>query len=183
MITNGQKQCRKCKQYKNVTEFHVCRSNKDGLQAMCKACVKEHAEWYRSTEHGKEVDRKHALKYIHSELGKETSRKYKQSEKGKEQRRRDATNRQQYKSQARTAVFHSINNGTLPKPTTLPCVVCGKSAECYHHWSYEPECQRSVIPLCRNCHGLIHRKYNPLLLEIKPEMIKTGRAFPSRIHD
>ena len=40
----GQKQCRKCKQFKPHSEFYKNRSSKDGLASWCKQCKKEYSK-------------------------------------------------------------------------------------------------------------------------------------------
>ena len=40
----GQKQCRKCKQFKPHSDFYKNRSSKDGLASWCKQCMKEYSK-------------------------------------------------------------------------------------------------------------------------------------------
>src|SRR5687767_11355225 len=59
---------------------------------------------------------------------------------------------------ARVAVQEAIRRKQLPRPTTLPCVSCGKpAAEYHHHLGYELEHQLDVQPLCHLCHWAEHR--------------------------
>ncbi len=64
------KKCSKCKEDKNLTDFHKNKSKKDGLQIYCKPCM------IQST-----------TKYIQSDAGKATQKKYYTSEIGKVHRR------------------------------------------------------------------------------------------------
>ena len=48
------KRCSCCHQWKALSEFHVCRANKDGLKYACKSCKKEKVRIY-NLKHGKEV--------------------------------------------------------------------------------------------------------------------------------
>ena len=40
----GQKQCSKCKQWKDESEFNKCISNPDGLNYVCKICQRKYRE-------------------------------------------------------------------------------------------------------------------------------------------
>lgn len=57
---------------------------------------------------------------------------------------------------AQKAVDRAVQSGRLPRVGENPCVVCQVQAQEYHHWSYEPADQLSVIPLCALHHRLIH---------------------------
>lgn len=41
---------------------------------------------------------------------------------------------------------------TLPPINTRECEDCGRTAEHYHHASYEPDQWLAVTPLCKPCH-------------------------------
>ena len=38
------KECTKCKEFKDLSEFHNQTANKDGLKSYCKLCAKEYAK-------------------------------------------------------------------------------------------------------------------------------------------
>ena len=38
------KRCKDCLEPKDLSDFHKCAANKDGLNSKCKSCVKEHYE-------------------------------------------------------------------------------------------------------------------------------------------
>lgn len=51
-LPEGFKQCSKCGEIKEVSEFHRASSSKDGWRSQCKLCVAEAAGWsYRPKEH------------------------------------------------------------------------------------------------------------------------------------
>jgi len=56
---------------------------------------------------------------------------------------------------AKDAINHAIRDGKLLPALHYWCS-CGKQAEQYHHWSYEPEHWFDVIPVCHKCHVHIH---------------------------
>lgn len=44
-----EKQCRICKENKELSQFHKCAKAKDGLQSKCKPCnIKERTEYYKT---------------------------------------------------------------------------------------------------------------------------------------
>lgn len=69
------KQCAKCKQIKDVSNFYKYKLSQDGYQRYCKICDKLH----KQSETGKQSKRKQER----SETGKLSKKKYQQSEKGK----------------------------------------------------------------------------------------------------
>lgn len=48
------KQCAKCKEWKDESEFHKNSRNKDGLHSYCKKCNYESAKAFNKTDQGKE---------------------------------------------------------------------------------------------------------------------------------
>lgn len=77
------------------------------------------------------------------------------------------------RQRARAAVFNRVVNGSMPRPTTLACADCGKTAREYDHYlGYEPEHWLDVQAVCRRCHydreklrhGTCHRGH-PYTLE------------------
>lgn len=44
------KKCNKCNTDKELNEFHICKSNKDGFYNICKLCKKEYDKKYRESE-------------------------------------------------------------------------------------------------------------------------------------
>ncbi len=64
------------------------------------------------------------------------------------------------KRRARRVVQMRVRRGQLPRPGSLPCAKCGKTAsgtgkrhEYHHHNGYSPGHQADVIPLCSTCHS------------------------------
>lgn len=60
------------------------------------------------------------------------------------------------KTEAQAAVARAIRAGALPAASSQPCRCCGESATKHHHWSYLPEHQLDVAPVCNGCHAQIH---------------------------
>lgn len=179
------KQCSKCKEWKDESEFHKHKLHKDGLSSNCKICVNKKIAEYQKTEKGIEVRRRASSKYKKSEKGKITNHKYITTDKVRERYRRVAikyraseqgkikikeykhsdTGKQKDKeyrdnnptqTKARAAVSQAVYVGKLPHVSTCKCR-CGKVAQEYHHWSYAKEHWLDVIPLCRQCHINIHK--------------------------
>lgn len=87
------KKCNKCQVEKPLTEYHKCKSNKDGLQSRCKLCVKKGDRKYKKDKNGK--TKSHILEYArknyiknkpkyqkyHSKYNKENKDKILQQEK------------------------------------------------------------------------------------------------------
>ena len=90
----------------------------------------------------------------------------------------DATFRAEVKAKAMVA--RAISKGVLPP--LGKCLVCPRSAEHYHHFSYEKQHWLHVIPLCVSCHRLVHHGHvfvevetKIKILQVAPEIIVPTR--------
>jgi hypothetical protein len=68
------KTCCTCKQIKNISNFHKCKSFQDGLFGQCKSCKAKSQKKYRNTKKGKLSHRKGNKKYSQTTKGKEFAR-------------------------------------------------------------------------------------------------------------
>ena len=123
--------CSKCKQNKLFSEFYKCHNNRTGYQSRCKDCKSRYLYVYDRTERGKRSQRERAKRYH---------------------------KRHPEKIIAKHAVYSAVRAGLLPKAETFICS-CGNQAEHYHHYKgYAKEHHLSVIPMCADCHKLLHKK-------------------------
>jgi hypothetical protein len=75
---------------------------------------------------------------------------------------------------ARRAVKTAIRRGDELPLTGTKCVDCGASAEHYHHFrGYEPEHWLWILPVCRKCHGIRHRKERATWMDARIELRRT----------
>lgn len=63
-LFSGEKQCQKCGETKNKTEFNRHSNTKDGLRPECRVCYAEHLRQHRLTK-SKEYNKRHELKRKH----------------------------------------------------------------------------------------------------------------------
>lgn len=127
-----------------INEFNKDRSRKDGLAPYCKRCQAHyHKERYKKPE-GKQVKLSYNQKYYQTEVGKESKRKayIKNAERYPNRRK------------ARAFVNNSIARGKLKRASEFQCSFegCDKTAQEYHHNSYDPENWLNVVPYCRYHH-------------------------------
>jgi len=90
---------------------------------------------------------------------RQSAKKYSQTERGKEQNRKDATtyrNRNPLKFRTRLALANSVRKGRIQRPAT--CSGCGLSCkpEAHHHLGYSVEHRFDVVWLCKSCHTEVH---------------------------
>ncbi len=141
------KKCSSCKDKKLPTEFHACKTAKDGLYTRCKACTKiQAADYYQANktklnEQNKwrrymskdNIARRKARKEVKAfyEQSKEANKKYYEQKK----EARKIANKKHYekrclikskKSVAFHAVNHAVKSGSLIRPTVCP--VCSAEA-------------------------------------------------------
>jgi hypothetical protein len=70
------KQCSKCQQIKDTTEFSKCQSNKNGLYSQCKECVRVYQKTHYKKNHEKYLQ-KNTLNYkMYGSRWKQTRKKY-----------------------------------------------------------------------------------------------------------
>ena len=136
------KVCTHCGQAKPLTEYHKMR---DGLRPTCKLCTNAQNRSIYEKNKPAHLSAKRTYRSRNPEVRAATVRKY------------DTTH-----AAMRTAhwtVRDALASGTLQPPTQLKCAQCGGKAAVYHHESYAPEDRLNVTPLCRACHGEMHRRY------------------------
>lgn len=59
----NEKECTKCGETKNITEFHKSKSHKDGFHSQCKKCKNEYRKRRRECLHEKEKEKIQRLEY------------------------------------------------------------------------------------------------------------------------
>jgi hypothetical protein len=150
------KVCSRCKIEKSLPEFNKDKNQKDGLESRCRDCQREKFRlWVEAGKRPRERRR---------EWWKQHKEKALESQSRHRRRSRDVRNVQskQYrennpeKLSAQRATQAAAKRGGIPRVKTQTCINCQKQARHYHHWSYLPEHWLSVIPVCSECHALIH---------------------------
>lgn len=137
------KVCTKCGEAKPITEFHRQAHSPDGLHPACKSCTNAQNRSIYKAHKLAHLEAKRRYRAQNPDARLATIRKY------------DAINAMARK--AHRAVRHAIAVGDIRPVHECVCQRCGNQAEVYHHESYEPERWLDVQPLCRVCHGEIHR--------------------------
>lgn len=171
---DSMKLCSTCDEWKEYSEYGVCKRYSDGYRGQCKQCIKEYTKkWqkekpeikkairkkYRKNNRDKirRMDREYYEK--NCEKRKKTSRESMKrylSSKGY-QRRRDLEKQFPERRKAREAIKSEVRAGRMKKPEH--CQICGKIAkriEAHHHDYFKP---LEVIWLCTMCHRRTHRNY------------------------
>lgn len=160
-----EKYCPSCNEVKPPEQFHRDKGKKDGLAWRCKDCqsiynkspqFKAIQKRYFQSEKGKQAIHKSNM----SEKQRARVKRYYSTEKGKQTARNSvntARRRYPHKQKARDVVRVAVDNGTLPRPTSLECSHngprCRGQAEQYHHYlGYDSEHWLDVQAVCRPCH-------------------------------
>lgn len=130
--------CSRCDEYKDIELYRKDKSRKSGLDYWCIECR-----------------RKYDRERINTPERIESYGKYKNSEKGKEQRRaRDRKNYwiNRHKIAAKRIIEEMVKSGEINK---MPCQVCGNKKSLGHHPDYSKP--KEVIWLCHQHHWDAHR--------------------------
>jgi hypothetical protein len=174
------KVCSKCGAMRDLSEFHNNASSKDGLQRVCKECMRAYGQTdaakarvraYNRSDAGRAARHKHAKsaagkaykRTYRNTVGKEYHRAYERSDARKAARARTvAKNPFQRKAQSRVA--HAIASGRMERASNNPCEK--ESAKClgvhhHHHDSYLEGDWLVVRVLCRYHHTEWHLNNTP----------------------
>ena len=152
------KQCSKCNQRLEESNFYKDISKKDGLKSHCIACVKK----YRQTDHCKAIQAIAEKKYRQTEKGKLTRKlcqeRYEKGTRGKrmlQKKQIRMIDRYPKKYLARKEVRKAIYRGDIRKRNA--CEICYDSPTDCHHEDYSKPLE--FIELCRKCHNVLHKQY------------------------
>lgn len=85
-----------------------------------------------------------------------------------------------HKRMRRQAARQAARIGEISFPQQFACQVCGNQASEWHHWSYQEQYEKDVIPLCTGCHRRLHMGYFVLnldkVLHVTPHYTGEGGA-------
>lgn len=156
------KKCIKCNDPKSEDRFNVNRSKSDGLESMCRDCMRSYKKLYNKTPSGKLVNELSIKKYMSSKKGKENKKRYKSSIEGRalikaDQKRMIAKYSNAHKCRYRTKYL--IRKGELNRPNNCDeCnLICKPQG---HHCDYNKP--SDIIWLCVGCHRDWHKNNTPL---------------------
>lgn len=176
-----EKRCFRCKEYKDINEFHHDRRSKDGHTGECKTCRSavskerysndEYRQGYLKKQRDKYANdaklRTRKAEYVKQYRSdpdkltryKEYNRQYARTKAGKKIAKKSRLaniESSPHKYKAKTAVNNAIRRGLMPKVSSMKCIVCGQQARHYHHDSYEESNWLKVTPMCIKCHRHHH---------------------------
>ena len=167
------KQCTKCGETKEYSEFGICKRYLDGYRSSCKICFREYQnKWAkdkvelkrasrtryreRNRNHIRKMDRKYYVENA-DKLRESSKKKMKVYLENKGvQTRIKSKNDFPEKIKARELLKTEVRSGRMKKPDQ--CQICsGKPSriEAHHHDYNKP---LEVVWLCAPCHRKVHRK-------------------------
>lgn len=150
------KVCKNCGLAKSTSEFYADRHMADRLFSKCKVCVVAAAlSWQR-------MKRKTDPDWVMRQ--REKSRNTKKASRWRLNLRSNLEwkKRNHYKVLAQQAAYRATRRGILkPPPCCSECGTAGPVEKHHHDYSKPLE----VVWLCKQCHGLLHRKPRPTLVE------------------
>jgi tRNA U34 5-carboxymethylaminomethyl modifying enzyme MnmG/GidA len=169
------KKCSVCKAEKQESDFHKCRSKRDGLQSKCKTCMAAYRRQYARSEHGRLVLNAGQRAYRTTPKGREIGRlayerkkavpeflegnaerlrRYRSTEQGKTKAsawRKAYKERNREKVTARKKFENALKAKLISR---CPCEVCGNPKSQGHHTDYTKALE--VRWLCRKHHMEAH---------------------------
>jgi hypothetical protein len=159
------KQCTKCREQKERTEFYAHPKTADRLLSACKECTKKavRENRARNIEYYRQFDRERAMLPHRAKARTE----YQRTPGGKAallRGRRSYVSRNPDKYLAVTMVNNAIRDGRLKK---MPCEVCGATYRIHgHHDRYDRPLE--VVWLCATHHAERHKKMREEARSKKP---------------
>jgi hypothetical protein len=158
------KECSKCEQRLEDSDFHKDSRAKSGLSSSCKGCrLKD-----QQTENGKEKQKNASIRFRNTEKGREVyrtaSKRFSKTEKGKINTRRSSIlKRLRYpeKYWCRQELDKAIKRGDIKKRNT--CEICHDSPTECHHDDYTKPFE--FMELCKKHHHFLTNQYAKLALK------------------
>ena len=172
------KTCSKCHVEKPFAQFNKKKKGKHGIDSICNSCKSTYYKAYYQknkpymADRAKEYHAKYGLtpqakgekreydKQRYSDnpkAAKERAARWAKTENGRQYRRKLSSKmRRKYPDRvaARNAVYRARKQGKIPEFRELPCHICGKQAQSYHHHKgYSRKHWLDVLPICRKCHN------------------------------
>jgi hypothetical protein len=166
--TQPTKVCKKCRQEKPFSEFHILLTGRNGLHPECKECKNARNRAYNHSEAGQKTNKARIKKFRASPEGKEYRRKehdrYRKTENGKKalyDGMKRFRKRNPEKIKAVQFVDDRIYAGKLERGTVCSnCQATGVKIEAHHWAGYEREHWLDIVWLCFPCHKATHRLHN-----------------------
>lgn len=155
--TNTMKQCSKCKEYKNYTQFSKCKSSTDGYFYYCKPCYKIYkAAWNRNGGNAKVSIWLHNTEKGLLHLAK--TRKSKQQKYRESGKRRDYNRARKLKT-ALLGTFTKEQFNAVKETYSNMCACCGASNNlCADHIvslaNGGSNTINNIQPLCNMCNSI-----------------------------
>jgi len=132
------KQCFKCLETKDRSEFYAHPQMGDGLLGKCKACTRKDAEDRRKLKEATDPD------WVRKEAIRQREKERRRKNRPKTNYSATLANRQKFPEKYKA---RSVAQRVKP-------AVHGNQL---HHWSYKPEHRKDVIELTAREHGKAHR--------------------------
>lgn len=169
------KQCTKCQQWKDESEFGIEKRVQSGLKAKCIKCYNEYSRNYKKSEQGRRIKKEYTKTKKYKDTKAKSDKKYRQTKKGKESEKRGILKYRQTKKgketsiriinryrgkfpervKAHTVISNAKTAKIIPPASELVCSICKNiQAIHYHHPDYSKPLE--VIPVCMKCHLTIH---------------------------
>jgi hypothetical protein len=158
--------CTTCKTEKDISMFHKCSTQPNGVRRICKECRSKTTKIYRNNPIAikKRIDNynKNHKKYLeyykeYHRLNREENNNYSKEYSKEHYKKNKIKYAQRYWSDKKKWLIRSksrymIKTGQIKKINN--CELCGKKGTEMHHYSYiDPRC---VYFVCKFHHGYIH---------------------------
>lgn len=152
------KVCSSCKQEKTLDEFGKRKTNKDGLDYLCKVCKR--AEWQKNKDLEKHREQQRIYRLNNQEkikeYNKQYSKKYKKTENGKLARKMYKHNR---RSRDKDLIY-TLSKEYWEESLNFfnnSCAYCGKKSNRLQHEHVVPSSKgghytkQNIVPACKEC--------------------------------
>ena len=137
------KQCFRCKQEKDISEFYAHPEMKDGFLGKCKECTKQDVKINRASKREQYSEYDHKRNKNRREYMRNMNRKHRKA--------------YPEKAKAHRMVNNAIRDGKIVRQ---PCIYCGNPKSQAHHEDYNKPFE--VEWLCFKCHR--EKRHNQIVV-------------------
>ena len=158
-LRNHRRKCCDCSEFKPINEFVKHQHKALGYNYICLECQRKRNKKYYQENAQEQRDRARKYYWDNRDIRLAKQRAWYAKNKERERIRiREYRDEHPEVYAAHIAITTAVGANKMEPASSLRCSRCDSMASDYHHHKgYDEQHRLDVVPLCKNCHGKIHR--------------------------